>query len=553
MAKKKSPELQEEGVIYARYSSHSQREVSIEQQVKECQKYAEAENIRITAIYSDKAVSGKTDRRPNFQKMMRDAAKGKFRYVIAWKSNRVGRNMLDAMMNDAKLRDMGIRCLYTEEDFDDTAAGRFALRNMMNVNQFYSENMAEDIRRGLMDNAEKCMVNGSIPFGYRRGKDGCYEIDPEQASIVREIYKRFLHEETFASIGADLNSRGIRTKRGNLWNKNSFHRMLTNETYIGVYLYSGVRKEGGVPPIISKEVFLAVQERLKVKPNPLGRHRMNSDYLLTGKLFCGHCGSPMVGTSGTSKTGDKHYYYSCQKHRQEKTCDKKHVQRDYIEGRVVDKIKESLMDDHTIEWLVDGYQEFVMQVRAESLLATYEQELEDVKKSLKNIIAAIEKGIITDTTKERLEELEQDRRTLEGNIAAEKAMLVDTPKEQVQFWLESWRNGDTSDPKVAERMIDTFVKAIYLYDTDKGYRAKIVCNYTGKNSTIEFTLSDLENLTEGTPPEGSYKLPLCPPNVLIRTLRKLCCDGWQFVRFFHFNVARYRPELSSGRYLYGRG
>ena len=132
-------------VIYARYSSHNQRDVSIEQQVENCREFAERNNLLITEVYADRAITGKTDRRPNFQRMMRDAAKSKFQYVVAWKSNRMGRNMLDAMMNDARLRDMGVRCLYTEEDFDDTAAGRFALRNMMNVNQFYSENMAEDV------------------------------------------------------------------------------------------------------------------------------------------------------------------------------------------------------------------------------------------------------------------------------------------------------------------------------------------------------------------------------------------------------------------------
>lgn len=115
---------------------------------------------------------------------MRDADKGKFQYVIAWKSNRIGRNMLESMINEARLSDMGIRVLYTEEDFDDTAGGRFAARSMMNVNQFYSENMAEDIRRGLRDNAENCkLTNGSIPFGYKKGDDLRYELDPPKESL----------------------------------------------------------------------------------------------------------------------------------------------------------------------------------------------------------------------------------------------------------------------------------------------------------------------------------------------------------------------------------
>lgn len=209
---------------------------SIEQQVAECQKFAYSRNLHVIEVYADKAVSGRTDRRPNFQRMMKDAAKGKFQYVVAWKTNRMGRNMLDAMINDTRLRDLDVRCLYTEEDFDDTDSGRFALRNMMNVNQFYSENMAEDIMRGLMDNARKCMVNnGRLPLGYKKGDDGRYAIEPKGAEIGKEIYERFYAGESFVDIGNDLNAKGIKTSRGNLWNKGSFHRMLTNERYIGVY------------------------------------------------------------------------------------------------------------------------------------------------------------------------------------------------------------------------------------------------------------------------------------------------------------------------------
>ena len=159
MARKKNIAAGLDAVIYARYSSHNQREVSIEQQIAECTKHAAALGLRIVGTYEDRAISGKTDNRPRFQQMMRDAEKGKFQAVVAWKSNRIGRNMLQAMVNEAKLDDYGVKVFYAEEDFDDTAAGRFALRNMMNVNQFYSENMAEDITRGLYDNASKCMAN----------------------------------------------------------------------------------------------------------------------------------------------------------------------------------------------------------------------------------------------------------------------------------------------------------------------------------------------------------------------------------------------------------
>ena len=175
MSKKKT-ELSGNAVIYARYSSSNQRDVSIEQQFEACMKYAAENKLTIVERYADRAVSGKTDNRPQFQRMMRDAHKGGFDFVIAWKSNRMGRNMMQAMVNESRLADLGIRCLYVEEDFEDNAAGRFALRNMMNVNQFYIENMAEDVIRGMADNAAKCMVNNLPPFGYCKGKDGRFEI-----------------------------------------------------------------------------------------------------------------------------------------------------------------------------------------------------------------------------------------------------------------------------------------------------------------------------------------------------------------------------------------
>lgn len=494
-------------VIYARFSSHNQREVSIEQQIKECQKFAAANNLRVVEIYSDKAVSGKTDRRTSFQRMMKDAGKGNFQYVVAWKSNRMGRNMLEAMLNDARLRDLGVRTLYTEEDFDDTAAGRFALRNMMNVNQFYSENMAEDIKRGMDDNAEKCMVNGSLGLGFKKGEDGRYALDEPGAAIVREIFERVASLEPFVDICSDLNSRGTKTSTGKPWNRSSFHRMLVNERYRGVYIWGDTRVEGGVPRIVSDALFYKVQEVLKTKKNAHGRHREGGDYLLTGKLFCGHCGTPMVGVSGTGRHGGKHYYYTCQKKRLQKTCDKHIVRRDWIEQAVAEAIKEHVLQPEVIEWLLDGYESFLRQRRKDSLLASYETELADVQRSIKNVMKAIEQGIITPTTKERLVELEDDRHLLETKIAVERAALTDIPRDRVEFWLHSFMEGDASNKKYQAKLIDTFIQSIYLYDD----QLRLVCNYTGKNNSVTIPFEDVDSIESATSAEGSYKLPTAPP------------------------------------------
>ena len=214
-------------VIYARYSSHNQRDVSIEQQYAACEKFAAEKGYTVIEHYADRAISGRTDNRPSFQRMMKDAHGGSFDFVISWKSNRMGRNMMQAMVNEAKLADLGIRCLYVEEDFDDTAAGRFSLRTMMNVNQFYTENLAEDVRRGMMDNARKCKVNNKPPLGYRRGADGRYEIYEPDAAIVREIFCRLLDGWSIMDLMTDLNRRGIKTSRGNEWSVQSFQHILS--------------------------------------------------------------------------------------------------------------------------------------------------------------------------------------------------------------------------------------------------------------------------------------------------------------------------------------
>lgn len=481
-------------VIYARFSSHNQREVSIEQQVRACRKYATAHNLKVIEVYSDKAISGRTDRRSNFQRMMRDAAAGKFQYVIAWKSSRMGRNMMEAMINDARLREMGIRCLYTEEDFEDNAAGRFALRNMMNVNQFNSENMAEDIIRGMEYNASKCMINSALPYGYKKGEDGRYAIDEPKAEIVREIFERAVSGEPYVDIYNDLNARGLRTSKGNPWNKGSFNRILTNERYRGVYIWGNTRVEGGIPRIVSDVLFYQAQEVLKTKKNAPGAHRASGEYLLTGKLFCGHCGSPMVGISGTSKTGDKHYYYACQKQRLEKTCNKKAVRRDWIERRVAEAVKENVLRPDVIEWLLDGYEKFIQSNRKDSLLTAYENDLVSTEKAIKNLLSAIEQGIITPTTKDRLIELEEEKSDLQIKISIEKAAQTDVSKAQVEYWLHSFIDGKAESKKFQSKLIDTFVQAVYLYDDE----LRIVCDYAGKDNSVTIPYDDVDSLDEST-------------------------------------------------------
>lgn len=507
---RRGQKLDENGVIYSRYSSHAQKDISIEQQVEQCTALAKEHGIRIIETYADRAVSGRTDKRPDFQRMMKDAASGMFRYVIAWKSNRIGRNMLEALVNEARLEDMGVRILYVEEDFDDTAAGRFAARSMMNVNQFYSENMAEDIRRGLYDNAANCMVtNGHLPFGYKADKTLHYTIDEPRAEVIREIFTRVAAEEPFVDIFDSLNARGITTSYGQPWKRTSLNKILTNERYRGVYLYGDVRIEGGIPRIVSDELFFKVQEVIKVKKNPQRspRRKPACDYLLTGKIFCGKCKHPMTGISGTSRSGQLHYYYVCQGKRLEKICDKKNIRRDDIELQMARSLRESVLQDKVIEQLVDRTAKYNEKSEAASRIGLLQEQSATVRVGIKNIMAAIEKGIITDTTKDRLLELEAEQRKLEGQISAAKADIVSVDKERLTEWLLSLKEGDIHDMEYRKRLFDTFLIAVFVYDNE----LHIVFNFVGNKNTVILPLDLPTEEGLSTDPECSFKLHLDPP------------------------------------------
>ena len=488
--KRKPVSQDKNAVIYARYSSHSQRDVSIEQQVQKCKEYADREGLTVVSIYSDAAMSGKTDNRPAFRQMMADSKKHRFQYVIAWKSNRMGRNMLEAMINNAALLQEDVHCLYVEEDFGDTASGRFALRTMMNVNQFYSENMAEDIRRGLMDNASKCLVNVRPPLGYRKGEDGKFAIDEKSAPIVVEIFHRLLEGWSYADLAEDLNRRGIKTAYGREWNKGSFHAMVQNEMYIGVYKYSSVRIEGGVPALLDKKTFEEVQYRLRTKNNPIGRSQNYSEYMLTGKLFCGHCKEPMVGLSGTGRHGELHYYYVCQGRRKKKNgCKKKNVQREFIEQKVIQAIRDYVLRDDVIDTIIESFSRFYESARKDSALAAQREQLQQNKKATENLLKAIEMGIFTETTKNRLLSLEAERKDLEDSIRIAEDALVRITPDQVRFFIERFKSMDTDDRDVQRQLIKTFIQEIYLYDD----HMKILFSYDPSGEQkIDFTEVEAE-------------------------------------------------------------
>lgn len=493
------------GVIYARYSSHSQRDVSIEQQIQDCLDYAARNNIYILACYADRHMTGRTDRRPEFHRMLRDAETGGWNFVLTWKNDRFARNRYDAAIYKAKLKKYGVRCLYSQEYIPAGPEGILLEAMLEGDAEFRSAQMAVDIKRGLKYNAEHSMVTGAIPYGYQRGKDYRLELHPDRAPVVKEIFDRFLAGWKFVDIAADLNARGITTASGGQWQKCSFHRILKNERYTGVYIYGDVRNEGGIPAIVDRDTWLVTQRRLQTKKNPIGRSRSYGDYLLTGKLFCGLCGSPMVGISGTSKTGAKHYYYVCQGKRLAHNCRKENVRRDWIEHMVCSYISDLVLQDHVIEWMADCVLDYQRRHRENGTIQALTRQLKQVQGSLKNIMAAIEAGIFTSTTKTRLLELEDQEKKLRQTIETEKALRPTYTRERIIFWLEQFRGGNIHDSEFRSHLVSAFVNAVFLYDD----HIKIALNYSGRNNTVDRPF--LENFCNYSDVSCSYMVASGPP------------------------------------------
>ena len=502
-------------VVYARYSSHNQRDVSIDQQVKADRAFANKQGLKIIGVYADRALTGTNDNRPEFQRMILDAKKHAFQYVIVYSLDRFARDRYDSVVYKRQLRECGVRVLSAMENISDDPTGVLMESFLEGLAEYYSRELSQKIRRGLTDSAEKCRVLSTMPLGYRKGEDGKYEIVLEEAIVVREIFARVLEGENLSSIAAGLNTRGIRTKRGAAWNKSSFNKLLSNERYVGTYIYGDLRIENGMPAIIDRTTFDAVQTRLKLKSNPrnspIKKRRENSVYLLTGKIYCGHCKSAMIGKSGTGKAGKLYAYYACKKQVQEKACDKKKVNRDRIERQVAVALKEYALQDGMIEWLADKSIEYQRKHAEPVELTLLKSELAQTESAIKNIMNAIEQGIFTSTTKDRLMELEAKKTDLTAQIALKTPdKLSMLSRDDIISALSLVRVGDVDDKRYQELLFNMFLRAVYLYDD----KMKIVFNYTRdghETSEIPFDIDAIDDEAEASVRPDTSKLHLRNP------------------------------------------
>lgn len=486
------------GVIYARYSSDNQREESIEGQIRECTAYAERNGIKIIDTYIDRALSAKTDNRPQFQKMVSDSTQKLFDTILVWKLDRFARNRYDSAHYKNVLKKNSVKVVSATETISHGAEGILLESMLEGMAEYYSAELSEKINRGLTENALKCKFNGGTrTIGYLINSEQRYEIDPQAAPIVLEAFKLYVSGKTMKEITDIVNEMGLRTARGHKLNISATQRMLQNRKYLGEYRYSNFVTECGIPQIVPDDLFERAQKTLAKNKKAPARHKATDDYLLTTKIFCGDCGSLMVGEIGTGRNDQKYRYYKCIGAKRKRGCDRrKGIKKDLIENLVLSHVMRIIMDDETIEKIVDIAME--EQKKENAALPALKKQLSDINRNIENMLNAIQDGIYTPSTKERLTELENSKEEIQILIAKEEISKPILPRESIRYWLYELRNLNIDSLEARKCLINTFVNSVVVFKD----KIELVFNYREGTETVPFDrLISVSDTYTGTPPE----------------------------------------------------
>lgn len=298
------------------------------------------------------------------------------------------------------------------------------------------------------------------------------------------MFMRYAEGSTIKEIVSIMNDRNIKSSRGGKITINIVNDMLRNRRYTGEFKYRNVVMPDGIPSIVSKELFNRVQERLAKNKKAPARYKAEDRYLLTTKLFCGKCGKFMVGESGTSRTKKVHHYYRCVNTKKKKLCDMKTIKKDLIENAAIYYAMKIVMDDDVVEKLADKVMD--LQGKENTNVPLLKKQLADTQKSIDNIIRAIEQGILTSSTKQRLDELEDEKSQLEISLIQEEMQKPLLTREQVIFWIHKFREFDLEQLVHRQRLIDSFINAIFIYDD------KVIFTFNYKDGSKTVSMADIK-------------------------------------------------------------
>ncbi len=460
-------------ICYYRYSSDAQRDVSIVQQKDAAHEYAEHHGYHIIKEYDDPAYSGTRDDRPAFQLMLYEVEKLRPAYLILWKTDRLSRDRIDAVMAKKRLRECGVKIVYVAESIpDDDEATQILMESIYEaMAASFIVSHRKNVVRGMTYNAENAFYNGVKMLGYVGEVDHKYEVDQATAPTVRRIFKEYTEGVPMQKICDSLNNAGQKTVRGNKFTVNSLRNILVNRAYIGEYKFGKTLIPDGMPRLIDDETFQKAQAKLEANKRG-GKGAIKKlhpeieieDYWLTGKICCGLCGGTMQGVSGTSRSGNLYYYYSCINYRKH-TCTLKYQRKELME-KIVLYILDDLINDPALRIIIAEKCYAYHQAQNDdngAYEASIRAQLKDVEGKLNNLVKAIEAGIFNSTTAERMNVLENQKSMLNDALLAEQnRKKCDLTLNTIVKFLSSLV-GDINNPDTRRRLLDFFVDKIYIY------------------------------------------------------------------------------------------
>ena len=454
--------------LYARVSSDRQDvDLSVSAQLRALKEYAKANGYSVAREYVDEAESGRVANRPQFREMIEEGSKPKapFEVILVWKFSRFTRKREHAVAFKSQLRRKGIRVVSITEQAEDNATGRLLEGIIESVDEYYSENLAQEVVRGMREAASRgFFLASNAPFGYKRVKisDGVkerptLEVDPATAPVVRELFEKSLRGSGLKELCKELNDRGI-TNQGKRWYKGTLHYVLRNEAYTGTAVWGKtskgqkaadpVRVEGAWPALVSRELFDDVQQAMSDRAPKVRRPaRVGSRFLLSGLLKCGVCGRPYRAQG--AKSG-QFAYYICGTLFTEGagTCSARYLNAPRLETFVVEKIRERILNEETIVALVTLVAEEIDAMAGElsGRLEVIEAELSDVRKRLEKLYEAIETSELTlevlspriMSLRHREEQLEAAREDAETQLEQRRVELPNT--EEIVRYVADFRN-----------------------------------------------------------------------------------------------------------------
>lgn len=466
-------------VIYARYSSDRQTEQSIEGQLRVCYEFAKQNELVVVREYIDRAMTGTNDLRKDFQQMLSDSEKTKeWDICLVYALDRFGRNSIEQAINKYKLQKTGKIVISATQRTSRNIDGSqnldgIILENMyVGMAEYYSAELSQKVKRGMNESRQKGnFTGGYLPYGYyvtgdrKNGKK--IHIDEDKAVVVRKIFEDYAAGRLVTDIIDELHEKGIEN-RGKPFARNTVYNLLKNEKYAGIFRHGDEVFTNIYPAIISQTTYEIV--RAKIEGNKYGKHKPDVEYLLKYKVVCGYCGKPVNSDAGTSKNGTIMRYYKCAGKRIDKSCPHTPIRKEVLEQVVIDATYKALASPELIEDIaarIMGVHKKRME--DQSMINILQERLAEKESAINNLIIAMEQGIISSTTKDRLNNLESEKADLINKIAVEKArasLLIQ--KEDIVKYLQN------AVKKRPLQMIQLIIKQVVLYND----KIEIHLNYT---------------------------------------------------------------------------